>query len=119
MAYALHPETSVHSSDTVWRWISAFFAVVGIVAAALGAWMAWGAENGVLQIFGWTWNIAELSDLWASFLLIGGGFLAAFSMGIESAMDWTAENRRWLVGLEGLVAVAGIAAVVVGIVLLF
>jgi hypothetical protein len=81
--------------------------------------MAWGPDNGVLQIFSWTWNIANVSELWASFLLIGGGFLAAFSMGIELAMDWTAESRRWLVGLEGLVIVAAVAAVVVGIVLLF
>jgi hypothetical protein len=119
MAYTMQPETSVSSSDTAWHWISAVFAVVGIVAAAFGAWMAWGPDNGVLQLFGWTWNIADLSELWAPFLLIGGGLVAALSMGIESAKDWGAENSRWLVGLEGLVTVAGIAAVVVGIVLLF
>jgi hypothetical protein len=119
MTYTAHPDTTRHTSDTPWHVITAILAVAGIVAAALGAWMAYGPDEGTLTLFGWTWNVADLSELWAPFLMIGGGIVAAFSMGIESARDWEADNKRWLIGLEALVTVAGMAAVAVGIILLF
>jgi ABC-type uncharacterized transport system permease subunit len=99
--------------------MTAAFAVAGIVAMAVGAFMAFGPEHGILRAFGWTWNVADLSDLWAPFLMIGGGMVAALSMGVETTRDWEAQARRWIVGLEGFVTLAGITAVVVGIVLLF
>ena len=119
MAYATRQQAARQASSTTWHVITAILAVVGIVAAALGAWMEFGPDNGVLTLFGWTWNVADLSELWAPFLMMGGGALAALSMGVESARDWEAENSRWLVALEGLITLAGITAVVIGIVLLF
>ena len=119
MAYATRQQAARQTSRTTWHVITAILAVVGIVVAALGAWMEYGPDDGVLTLFGWTWNVADLSELWAPFLMIGGGALAALSMGIESARDWEADGSRWLVGLEGLVTLAGIAAVVIGVVLLF
>lgn len=119
MAYTARPTETTHTPDAAWHAITALLAVVGIVAAALGAWMEWGPDNGTLTLFGWTWNVADLSNLWAPFLMIGGGVVASLSMGIESIRDWENQGNRWLVALEALVTVAGIAAVVVGIVLLF
>lgn len=119
MTYATHHEASAQTSDAAWHAITAVLGVAGIVAAALGAWMAYGPDDGVLTIFGWSWNIADLSELWAPFLMIAGGVVAALTMGIESARDWGDENSRWMVGLEMLVAIAGMASVVIGIILLF
>lgn len=119
MAYTVHPETTTRPSDTAWHWITAILAVAGIVAAALGAWMAYGPDDGVLTLFGWTWNVADLSEMWAPLLMISGGVVAALSMGSGSIRDWESDSRAWLVGLEALVTLAGIAAVIVGIVLLF
>ena len=119
MAYTARPTDTTRLSDTAWHVITAFLAVAGIVAAALGAWMEWGPTNGTLTLYDWTWNVADLSNLWAPFLMIGGGVVASLSMGIESIRDWDSQGSRWLVALEALVAVAGIAAVVIGIVLLF
>lgn len=119
MAYTARPTETTHMSDTAWHAITALLAVVGIVAAALGAWMEWGPDNGTLTLFDWTWNVANLSNLWAPFLMISGGVIASLSMGIESIRDWESRGSRWLVALEALITVAGIAAVVTGIVLLF
>ena len=119
MTYTAHPERTNRLSDTAWHWITAILAAVGIAAAALGAWLEFGPADGSLTLFGWTWNVADLSELWAPFLMIGGGLVAALSMGVESARDWEGDNSKWLVGFEALITVVGIAAVVVGIVLLF
>ncbi len=119
MAYTAHPETTDRLSDTAWHWITAFVAVVGVVAAALGAWMQWGPADGTLTLFGWSWNVANLSELWAPFLMIGGGILAALSMGTETFRDFDGEGSPWLVGLEAIVAVAGVTALVIGVILLF
>lgn len=119
MAYTARPTETTHTSTAAWHVLTALFAVIGIVAAALGAWMEWGPDNGTLTLFGWTWNVADLSSLWAPFLMIAGGVVASLSMGIESIRDWESLGNRWLVALEALITVAGIAAVVVGIVLLF
>ena len=118
MAYTAHPETRA-LSDTGWHVITAIPAVVGIVAAALGALIEFAPVNGAITMFGNTWNVAELSTMWAPFLMMGGGLLAAISMGYESFRDYPGEASRWLVALELLVAVAGVAALVIGFVLLF
>ena len=64
----------------------ALFAVIGVVAAALGAWMEWGPTDGTLNLFGWTWNVADLSSLWAPFLMIAGGVIPGES-GEDSRVD--------------------------------
>lgn len=119
MTYTVHPGTTRHMPDTAWHVTTAILAVVGIVAAAIGAWIAYGPDDGSLALFSWTWNVADISELWAPLLMIGGGVLTSLSMGVEAARDWEVENSRWLTGFEGLLAVAGLAAVVIGVILLF
>ena len=55
---------------------------IGALAAALGAWMRHGPSDGILNVFGWSWNVSEISDAWAFGALVGGfGLLtAAFSL---------------------------------------
>ncbi len=118
MAYTAHPETR-GLTDTGWHVLTAIGAVVGIVAAALGAWMEFAPVNGTITFLSNTWYVADLSTLWAPFLMMGGGLLAAISMGYESLRDWPGEASRWLVALELFVALVGITALVIGFVLLF
>lgn len=119
MTYTAHPGATTRSPTPMAHVGTAILAVAGIVAAALGAWMAFGPDDGVLTLFNWTWNVADISELWAPLLMIAGGAVTALAMGFESFKDWEADNRTWLIALEGLLTIAGIAAIVVGIVLLF
>jgi hypothetical protein len=119
MTYTAHPRTADELSESTWHVITAIMAVAGIIAAAIGALIEFGPTDGTLTLFGWTWTVAEISELWAPLLMIGGGLVTALPMGIESTRDWSSEHARWLVTLEALAALIGIAAVVVGVVLLF
>jgi len=120
MTYTAHPETTGHLSDTTWHVITTIVAVIGVVAAGLGAWIEYGPADATMSIFSWSWAVSDLSDLWAPLLMIGGGLLATLSMGFESIRDYEHDTTsRWIVGLEALVALAGIAALVIGVVLLF
>ena len=119
MTYAARPSSSTRTPDSTWHATTTLLAVVGIIAAALGAWMGFGPENGTLTILDWTWNVSEVSELWAPLLMIVGGAIAAIPMGIESIRDWGSEHSRWLIAGEALIALIGVAAVIIGITLLF
>lgn len=119
MTYTAQPRTTSEMSESTWHVITTIMAVVGLIAIAIGAFIEFAPSNGTLRLFGWTWSVAEISDLWAPWLMIGGGLATALPMGIESARDWSSEHARWLITLEAVAALVGIAAVVVGVVLLF
>ncbi|MGA7097768.1 MAG: hypothetical protein WB245_09400 [Acidimicrobiia bacterium] len=119
MSYTAHPGTTHRISEGTWHVIGAIAAVLGVVAAAVGALLAYGPNAGTLTVFAWTWNVSELSDMWAPFLMMGGGFVAALTMGIESLRGMDDDTNRWVVAAESLIALAGLAALVIGFVLLF
>ena len=56
--------------------------VIGALAATIGAWMYYGPENGQLSLFGWDWNVAELSEAWPFGLLVFGGFALFAGFGV-------------------------------------
>lgn len=117
MTHAVRPQPATHLSDAARHGITAVLTVIGVVAAAIGAWLEFGPADSTLTIFEWTWDAAEISELWAPWLMIGGGLLASISMGWETVRARALAG--WPVVFEGLILVAGITAVVVGVVLLF
>jgi hypothetical protein len=119
MAYVSHPETTSRMSETAWHVITTIVAVAGMLVAGLGAMIEFAPVNGTITVFDWTWTVADISSLWAPLLMIGGGLAITLAMGWEAIRDWGKEANGWLVGLELLVALAGITAAVIGIVLLF
>lgn len=117
MAQAVPRTSTARLSDTARHWITAIGAVIGVVGAAIGAWLAYGPSDAVVNIFGWTWNVADISELWAPWLMIGGGLLASVSMGWEE-LRARSDANPWVVAFEGLILVGGLAAAVIGVILL-
>ena len=117
MTHALQSRVDTRASTGPRHWLTAALAVVGVVAGALGAWLSFGPETGTLQIFGWTWNLADISDLWASWLMIGGGLMAVIGMGWETMSG--DKTKTWVRALEGLVLGVALVVMGTGVILLF
>ena len=93
-------------------WIAA---ILGLAAAAVGAYIVAAPEDGSLTLINRTWSTGDLVDTWAPWLLTVGGAFAAIGMTASSIVDWRHGASRWLVAGEMLLGVIGVAAVVVGI----
>jgi hypothetical protein len=83
----------------------------------MGSWIAIAPEDGTLTLYDRTWAVTEIADFWAPFLLIAGGAVAAISMTVSAVRDGQHSASRWLIAVEVLIALAGVAAVVAGIAL--
>lgn len=118
MTHTAHPQTTTHLSDTARHWLTIPLTVIGIVAAVVGAWLAYGPGDATINFMWWTWDVADLSDLWAPWLMIGGGLVAAVSAGWETVRDETRDHPGITV-LEGVIVLGGVAAMVIGLLLLF
>lgn len=117
MTHAVHHEPTRHVSDTARHYITAVLTVFGVVAAAVGTWLAYGPDDATIRVFDWTWSVADISELWAPWLMIGGGVLAALSTGWETIRARSTSNP-WVVALEGLILVAGLFVAGLGVFLL-
>lgn len=107
-----HPDTGAH----IVTWI---LGVLGILAAAFGGWIELASSDASITVFDRTWAVADIDGFWGPTLLIAGGAVAALAMATAALRDWQHEVNRWLIGLEALLAVAGVAGVVIGIIALF
>lgn len=115
MAHAsYHPETGIRPVEHWFAWIGA---VLGMLAAGIGLWYAIGPADGTIRIFGWTASLAEAATWVAPTLLIGGGGLTLATMGVETVRDRMAGERVVSIA-EAMVAALGVAAIVIGIVVL-
>lgn len=117
MTHAVNTQTTARVSDTARHWTTAIVTVVGVVAAAIGAWLAYGPADATISFLGWTQNVADIDALWAPWLMIAGGLLASISMAWEAAR--TDEDHPGLVVMESLLVMTGITAAIIGIILLF
>lgn len=117
MAYgSVHP-VQVRHHDTG-RHVAAWAAsVLGLVAAALGAYIALAPDDGTVTVNGRTWAAADLAT-WGPWLLIVGGVVAGVGMIGVAVLDQRQRASLWLVAAAGVLAVIGVVAAISGIVLL-
>lgn len=109
-----HP-ARVHHVDAGAHAVAWIAAILGLVAAAIGAYIVAAPENGSLTLIDRTWSTGDLVDTWAPWLLTVGGAFAATGMAASSIVDWRHGASRWLVAGETLLGVIAVAAVVAGI----
>ena len=92
--------------------------MLGLVAAAIGAWIMLAPDTGTIDVFGNTWAASDLNETWGPWLLIAGGAVAAVGMTFAAIRDQQHRASWWLVAVEIVAAAIGVAAVVFGIVAL-
>jgi len=109
-----HP-ARVHHVDAGAHAVAWVAAILGLVAAAIGAYIVAAPEDGSLTLVNRTWSTGDLVDTWAPWLLAVGGAFAAIGMVASSIVDWRHGASRRLVAGEMLLGVIGVAAVVAGI----
>ena len=109
-----HP-ARVHHVDAGAHAVAWMTAILGLVAAAIGAYIVAAPEDGSLTLIDRTWSTGDLVDTWAPWLLTVGGAFVATGMAASSIVDWRRGVSRWLVAGEMLLGVIGVAAVVAGI----
>ena len=117
MAYGTHPATTP-THDVGVHVVTWTTTILGLITAAIGLWYAT-VEEGTLTLFNRTYQRSELADTWGPVLLIIGGAVATIGMMTSALRDYQADESVWLVAIEGLVAAVGLAAFVIGVVLLF
>jgi hypothetical protein len=89
-------------------------AVLGLAAAAVGAYIAIAPDDGSLTVINRTWSTGDLVDTWAPWLLIVGGGFAAIGMAVSAIVDRDHESSRWMIAGDVLLGVIGVVAVLVG-----
>ena len=112
-----HP-AQAHPHDTgmhVATWIAS---MLGLFAAAIGAWIMLAPDDGTISVFGNSWAASDLTETWGPWLLVIGGGVAAAGMTLAAIRDRQHHASWWLVAVEILAAAIGLAAVVFGIVAL-
>ena len=105
------PETKEH-------WATGVIAAVGLIGAGIGLWYGFADSTATYELFGWTASVEAAATWLAPLLLLGGGVLATAAMGTESIRDFRV-HRTGATAVEALVALAGIVAIVMGVVALF
>ena len=89
--------------------------MLGLFAAAIGAWIMLAPDGGTITINSTTWTAADLTDTWGPWLLVVGGSVATIGMTIAAVRDRHHRASWWLISAEVIAALIGIAAVVFGV----
>jgi hypothetical protein len=118
VAYGSTHPAQVHHPDIGVHVITWTLSALGVLAATIGAWIMLAPDDGTIGVFGRTWAARDLTTVWGPWLLIVGGGVSTAGMAISAVRDWQHEDNRWLATAEALLAVAGLAAAIAGIVIL-
>lgn len=112
-----HP-THAHPRDTGMHLTTWIASMLGLFAAAIGAWIMLAPDDGTISVFGNSWAASDLTETWGPWLLVIGGAATAAGMTFAAVRDRQHRASWWLVSVELVAAAIGVAAVVFGIVAL-
>ena len=118
MSYGTTHPVQTHHPDSGMHAVAWIVAMLGAFAAGIGAWIMLAPSDGTISVFGQSWAAADLSEAWGPWLLIGGGVAAGIGMAVAAVQDARHEASRGLIAAEGFLGLAGIVAMIAGVVFL-
>jgi len=114
MSYGPARSVAAHDIDAgshLARW---FFGMVGILTATTGLWLSAAPENGELSLIFGTLDMSDVSRLLGPTLLLVGGAVLALAMLSAAGRDYHFQAAWWMVLLQALLGLVGVAAAVLG-----
>lgn len=118
MAYGSTHPVQAHHADTGMHAVTWIVSMLGVLAAAIGAWIMLAPSDGTISVFGGSWAASDLTESWGPWLLVIGGVAAGVGMAVAAVQDWRHEASKWLIAAEAFLGLAGIAALVSGVIAL-
>ena len=110
------PARSVEAHDidagrhlTMW-----FFGMVGILTATTGLWLSLAPENGEISLIFVTLDMSGVSPLLGPTLLLVGGIVLAIAMLSAAGRDYHFQAAWWMVWLQAVLGLVGVAAAILG-----
>jgi hypothetical protein len=86
--------------------------IVGAVATAIGLWMYHGPVDGVLQLFWWEFDVAQLAVAWPLGITIAGALSMTWALtAVSRRLSMDGVSTRANVAMSGAVASFALAVV--------
>ncbi|MCH7846505.1 MAG: hypothetical protein IH850_11860 [Acidobacteria bacterium] len=114
MSYGPARSVEAHDTDAGRHFRMWFFGVVGVLTATTGLWLSAAPENGELSLIFGTLDMSDVSRLLGPTLLLVGGVVLALAMLSAAGRDYHFQAAWWMVLLQAVLGLVGVAAAILG-----
>ena len=114
MSYGPARSVDAHDIDAGSHLTMWFFGMVGILTATTGLWLSVAPENGEVSLIFVTLDMSGVSPLLGPTLLLVGGIVLAIAMMSAAGRDYHFQASWWMVLLQALLGLVGVAAAILG-----
>lgn len=118
MSYGPARSVEAHDIDAGRHLAMWFFGMVGILTATTGLWLSVVPENGEISLIFVTLDMSGVSRLLGPTLLLVGGAVLALAMSSAAGRDYHFQAAWWMVLLQAVLGLVGVAAAILGAVAL-
>ncbi len=114
MSYGPARSVEAHDTDAGRHLKMWFFGMVGILSATTGLWLSAAPENGEVSLIFGTLDMSGVSPLLGPTLLLVGGIVLAIAMMSAAGRDYHFHASWWMVLLQAVLGLVGVAAAILG-----
>ncbi len=118
MSYGPARSVEAHDIDAGSHLAMWFLGVVGVLTATTGLWLSAAPEDGELSLIFGTLDMSGVSRLLGPTLLLVGGAVLALAMLSAAGRDYHFQAAWWMVLLQAVLGLVGVAAAILGAVAL-
>lgn len=114
MSYGPARSVEAHDTDAGRHFLMWSLGVVGILTATTGLWLSAAPENSELSLIFATLDMSDVSRLLGPTLLLVGGVVLAIAMLSAAGRDYHFQAAWWMVLLQAVLGLVGVAAAILG-----